>query len=262
MTSLAVWLGTLILYLPTPDGAYVSADSRHDGGDPAHRDEARKIFLCGRPAVCAISGGLRFEAASESGKGTLNLAGMLKEASAKLLATDAKEPVPPAVLTAEVRAALESGIVDFWEQHVTGRRVVTPLSLRLGAPSVATILIAARDAGGAMALAQMQFPFSERRLADGTWQHELRPPVLRWQDAARPLAQGCGDCMRVAPDHAREVATREDTLATLNNLYARAQEVEFCRNIIGGEVDLAVVEPDGGARWLRRKRTPADKPQN
>ena len=82
MTSLAVWLGTPILFVPTPRGAFVSADSRQDAGDPATRDQARKIFLCGRAAVCAVSGGLRLDAATEDAAGTLDMA-VIEEGEAR-----------------------------------------------------------------------------------------------------------------------------------------------------------------------------------
>jgi hypothetical protein len=233
MTSVAVWLGTLILFVPTPHGALVSADSRFDGGDPAKRDQARKIFLCGRAAVCAVSGGLRLEVKTEDSSGTLDIAALLEETSAKMRA--AEDQTPEALST-----AMHREIAAFWERYLNGRRVAAPMSLRLGAPSVCTILFAAPGR-----LVQIQFPFIEQRTPDGLWTHELREPAMRVMDPTRPLAQGHTEC------HPR-------TMGEIDELYARAQESEACRAVIGGPIDIAVIEGNE-ARWLRNKLTPPEK---
>lgn len=242
MTSVAIWLGTLILYLPAPPGAYVTADSRHDGGDPAQRDQARKIFLCGPAAVCAISGGLRIEAAADGRRETLDLAAALARQSQPA-------DVESLAFFEQVRVAMAADIAAFWTRNLANRRTAAPMSLRLGSPSLCAILIAARSSGGALALAQIAFPFTERRLEDGTWMHELLEPIVRLADPARPLAQGRPDCMRAAP------AAGEVTLEAIDALYARTQEVEFCRALIGGPVDVAMID-ESEARWLRRKPLP------
>lgn len=237
MTSLAIWLGTLILFMPTPRGSVVSADSRYDGGDPEHRDQARKIFLCGRAAVCAVSGGLRLEASNEVGAGTLDIAALLEETSARMRAGDDQSPE---ALLETVRASLHKGIGEFWSRYLDGRRVAAPMSVRLGAPSVCTILLVTPGR-----VAQIQFPLLERRLADGTWSHELREPAVRFADPARPLAQG-------------HVACLPQMTGEIDALYGQTQEVEFCRDVIGGPIDIAVIE-EGQARWLRNKLSPPEK---
>ncbi len=237
MTSVAVWLGTLILFVPTPRGAFVSADSRHDGGDPAKHDQARKIFLCGRAAVCAVSGGLRLDASTEEAAGTLDVSASLERTSARMRESENQSA---AVLFETLRTSMPEEIREFWRKFLAGRRVDAPMSLRLGAPSVCTILFVAPGF-----VAQMQFPFTERRLADGTWTHELREPVVRRVDAMRPLAQGHTECL-LTP------AKLPDSADGVEELYAPARETPFCRDVIGGPVDIAAIE-DGEARWVQRK---------
>ena len=159
MTSLAIWLGTLILFMPTPRGSVVSADSRYDGGDPERRDQARKIFLCGRAAVCAVSGGLRLEASNEEGAGTLDIAALLEETSARMRAGDDQSPE---ALLETVRTSLHKGIREFWSRYLDGRRVAAPMSVRLGAPSVCTILIVTP---GRVAQIQFRPQLGDSRLA-------------------------------------------------------------------------------------------------
>ena len=237
MTAVAVWLGTLILFVPTPRGAFVSADSRHDGGDAAKRDHARKIFLCGRAAVCAVSGGLRLDASTEEAAGTLDVAALLEKTSARMLESENQDP---AVLLETLQTSMPEELRAFWGKFLSGRRVAAPMSLRLGAPSVCTILFVAPGF-----VAQMQFPFIERRLADGTWTHELRDPVVKRVDAMRPLAQGHTECL-VTP------AKLPVSADEVEKLYAPARETPFCRDVIGGPVDVAAIE-NGKARWVRRK---------
>ena len=248
MTSVAIWLGTLILFLPSADRAIVAADSRHDGGDPARRDEARKIFLCGRAAVCAVSGGLRIDASVDEAAGTLDIAALLERTSESMRAA---EDQSPAKLLEMLRSSLDGGIGAFWSRYLAGRRVAAPLSTRLGAPSVCTILFAVQAGTGPLAVAQIQFPFTERRLPDGTWAHELLDPVVRLAEAARPLAQGHAGCLP-------SMDLRAAGLGEIDAIYSRAQEVEFCREVIGGPVDVASIE-GGEAKWLRRKLSPPEK---
>ena len=252
MTSVAIWLGTLILYLPAPHGAYLSADSRYDGGDPARRDEAQKIFLCGKAAVCAISGGLRMDVTGENGKAaSFDLQALTAAASAEMLASADQRPE---ALVNLLRGSITPRLQQFWNSYLAGRRVTAPLSQRLGAASLFTLLLAAEGAGPGepVTLVQIMFPFREQRLGDGTWVQELREPVTRVADASRPLAQGRTDCMRIRPDQPPDTGTREATLATMEGLYGRAQEVAACEAVIGGAIDIAVIE-NGAARWLRRK---------
>jgi hypothetical protein len=244
MTTLAVWTGTLILFLPTPHGAYVTADSRHDGGPAAEADQARKIFLCGPDAVCAISGSLRVTVTRPTGEATtFDVAGTLERAAKSLDAGADAETVAQAI---------QSELGPFWEKHLSDP-VASPLSSRTLARSVSTILFARRVAeSGEMQLAQIQFPFHERQDAGGGWLHELRPPVIHAADAARPLAQGKTECMGIRPDEPPDVETRESTLAAVRILYERTQADAYCRTIIGGPVDVAVIDA-GGPRWLARK---------
>ena len=239
MTSVAVWLGTLILYVPTPHGGgFVSADSRYDAGEPARRDEAQKIFLCGRAAVCAVSGGLRLDVTTDEGNaGTLDISALLERTST---AMRANEDQTPEALLASLRSAMYAGMLGFWDKFLAGRRVAAPMSMRLGAPSVCTILFVAPGS-----VAQVQFPLIERRGSDGLWTHDLREPMTRDADPLRPLAQGHTEC--VSPSEKLPANPNE-----LEALYAPARETESCRDVIGGAVDIAVIE-DGVARWLQRK---------
>lgn len=253
MTSVAIWLGTLILYLPSPHGAYLSADSRHDGGDPARRDEAQKIFLCGKAAVCAISGGLRMDVTGADGKAaSFDLQALLAGLSAEMTASGDQRPE---ALLATLRAAVNTRLQEFWKSHLAGRRVAAPMSQRLGAPSLFTLLLAAQGeaVGAPPILVQVMFPFREQQLEDGTWVQELREPITRFADATRPLAQGRTDCMRIRPDQPPDTSTREATLGTMVALYRRAQETSACEAVIGGAVDIAVIGDGAEARWLRRK---------
>lgn len=243
MTSVAIWVGTLILFVPTPRGALVSADSRFDAGDPARRDEARKIFLCGRAAVCAVSGGLRLDATADESSGTLDISAALEAASVRMRAN---EDQSPAALLEIARTSLHGEMQRFWARFLAGRRVAAPLSARLGAPSVCTILLAAPGY-----LAQMQFPIGERRTADGMWTHELHDPVVRLADSARPLAQGHTECVS-PPDKLPESAEQLDAL------YTPARALPFCSDAIGGPIDIAAIE-DGQARWLRNKLPAPEK---
>ncbi|MEZ5353145.1 MAG: hypothetical protein R2762_10960 [Bryobacteraceae bacterium] len=241
MTTLAVWTGTLILFLPAQHGYYVSADSRHDGGPAAEADEAKKIFLCGPHAVCAISGALRMTVTRPSGDAaTFDLSAALDRA-ARAATIDVRANVIAAAIYAELRT--------FWVQHLA-MPVAARLSERTLAPSVSTILFAHRDPDtGKVELAQIQFPFVETQVAGGAWTHELRPPVIRPADAARPLAQGKTECMMIRADEPPAVETRAQTLATVKALYARTQTDDYCKSIIGGPIHVAVLDEEG-ARWL------------
>ncbi|MEZ5399421.1 MAG: hypothetical protein R2729_07105 [Bryobacteraceae bacterium] len=241
MTTLAVWTGTLILFLPTQHGFYVTADSRHDGGPAAEADQARKIFLCGPSAVCAISGALRMTVTRPNGEAaTFDLSAGLEK-----VAKDA----PPDLTPAQVAAAIYADLRTFWVQYLASP-IGAPLSSRTLARSVSTILVARRLPGsGQMELVQIQFPFTETRVDKG-WVHELRPPAIHPADAERPLAQGKTECMGIRPDEPPSVETREETLATIDALYTRTQSDSYCKSIIGGPVRVAVIDVEG-ARWLR-----------
>ena len=244
MTSVAVWVGTLILFVPTPrGGAVVSADSRFDGGAAAVRDQARKIFLCGRAAVCAVSGGLRLEASAGGATGTLDISAALAAASIKMRASGDQTP---AALVDILGTSIQAELREFWGRFLAGRRVAAPMSLRLGAPSVCTVLLAMPGY-----LAQVQFPIAERRAPDGAWIHELRNPAVRLADAARPLAQGHTEC--VSPPE-QLPASMDD----IDAFYAPIRDTPFCRDVIGGPVDIAAIE-DGEARWLRNKLPAPEK---
>lgn len=244
MSFLAAALGTLILFLPTSHGLYVAADSRNDGGDAAQADEAQKIFLCGTHGVCAISGAMRLTVTKKDGTtGELDVAEALRKA-----ARDAPAAGVPAFLSERMNAA----IAEFWRQHMN-EPVGTRLTARLLAPSVCTILVATAESGPESArLDQIQFPFVERANEDGTFSHELQQPVIRQADPKRPLAQGKTDCMKITADMPPAIETREETLTTIRALYERTQYDPYCKTIIGGPVDIAVILPDG-AHWLRRK---------
>ncbi len=237
---------TLILLLPTAHGLYVSADSRYDGGDPDKRDQARKLFLCGKRAVCGISGGLVVNVRSTESEGSLDVAGNLEEIA---------KQIPEASAADQVRwlaNRMQGAIRDFWAKHLEGRRVPRPMSAMLGAPSVCTILFARMDESGEASLYQVQFQFREVPHPEGGWLHELGNPAIRPADAGRPLAQGATHCMRIRPDQPPAVETREETLGTLKTLFARTQDGGSCAAVIGGPVDIAVITADGAA-WLERK---------
>ena len=68
---------------------------------------------------------------------------------------------------------------------------------------------------------------------------------MRFADPARPLAQG-------------HVACLPQMIGEIDALYGQTQEVEFCRDVIGGPIDIAVIE-EGQARWLRNKLSPPEK---
>lgn len=245
MTSLAVWTGTLILFLPAPHGAYISADSRHDGGPATEADHAQKIFRCGANAVCAISGSLRMTVTRPNGEAsTFDVAGTLDRIAKSLEEGDAD----PAVIAQAMQAELQ----PFWAKHLA-EPVGSPLSSRTLARSVSTILVARRlPASGEMQLVQIQFPFLERYEAGSGWFHELRPPIIYPADPTRPLAQGKTECMGISPDEPPDTDTRESTLATIQALYARTQHEPYCKSIIGGPVDIAVIDAEG-VRWLQQK---------
>ncbi len=247
MTTLAVWTGTLILFLPTPHGFYVTADSRHDGGPAAEADQAQKIFLCGENAVCAISGALRITVTKPDGSAeTFDIAAALDRIGRDL---------PPDAQATQVAAAIYADLRTFWVQNLADP-VAIPLSQRTLAPSVSTILFARRNAAtGGMDLSQIQFPFSESAIEGHGWVHDLRPPVIRPADASRPLAQGKTECMLITADQPPAIETPEETLETIQALYARTQIDPYCKSIIGGPVDIAVIG-DEGARWLSRKQLP------
>jgi hypothetical protein len=101
-------------------------------------------------------------------------------------------------------------------------------------------------------LAQIQFPFRERFEEGSGWKHELLAPVVIESDPARPLAQGKTECMGVRPDQPPRIETREETLSTIRELYRRTESDDYCRAIIGGPVDVAVID-DEGSRWVARK---------
>jgi hypothetical protein len=234
-------LATLILFLPTPHGAYIAADSRHDGGDPALRDQARKIFLCGPRGVCAISGALRLSV----NDATLDIVALLDAASQRI-------PEAPASQQAAFLASqLHAGISAFWQEHVNHRRLAQPLARLLLATSVSNVLFAQREPTGEIGLYQIFFPFRQSEDPEGGWVHTLRDPVIQPADGARPLAQGKTECMRIRPDQPPAVATRDQTLETIRALYQRTQLTDdFCRSIIGGPTPIAVIEPDGHTHWL------------
>ncbi len=236
MTALA----TLILFLPTPHGAYLAADSRHDGGDPAERDQARKIFLCGPHGVCAISGALRVTVRDS----TLNIAAILSDLSQRIPDGPAAEQAR--FLAGEVHNAIDA----YWQKHIQDKRLAQPLTKLLLGPTVSTILYAKRDASGEMFLYQIFFPFRQALHPEGGWLHTLRDPVIQPADAARPLAQGKTDCMNIRADEPPAVSTPEETLSTIRFLYQRTQQFDdFCRAIVGGPTQIAVIDLSGNARW-------------
>lgn len=254
MISLPGLAWTLILFLPAPHGLWVAADSRFDGGDAARKDEARKIFLCGKRAICAISGALILNAKTQDAAGAVRegsfaLAGMVEKLSGELPEASADEQI--AWLSRQIHAGLEL----FWKEHIAGRPLGQPMSASLGAPSVCTVLFVKREATGEAALAQVQFPFREIRTPDG-WLHELQAPVVRPADPQRPLAQGATTCPRIDPTEPPLVDTREQTAATLKQLFARAGEGGYCESVIGGPADIAVIDAQGAA-WIERKAPPA-----
>ena len=234
-------LATLILFLPTSHGAYLAADSRHDGGDPAERDQARKIFLCGPHGVCAISGALRVTVREQ----TLSIAAILSDLSQRIPDGPAQEQVR--FLASELHAAIDA----YWQKNIQDQRLAQPLTRLLLAPTVSTVLYAKRDSSGEMFLYQIFFPFRQAQHAEGGWLHTLRDPVIQAADAARPLAQGKTDCMNIRADEPPAVSTPEETLSTIRFLYQRSQQFdEFCRAIIGGPTRVAIIDPTGNARWV------------
>jgi hypothetical protein len=241
---------TLILMLPTAHGIYVAADSRYDGGDPAKRDQANKVFLCGKRAVCAISGGLILNARTIDGEreseGSLDVAGELERAAAEMAEAPAAEQVEWLV------GRMQSAIRAFWDKHLDARRVPTRMSARLGASSVCTILFVRMEESGEGSAHQIQFQFRERFHPDGGWLHQLASPVARPADPARPLAQGATHCMRIRPDEPPAMETREETLKTLGALFERTRDGGACEAVVGGAVDVAVISAEG-SRWLARK---------
>lgn len=233
-------LATLILYLPAAHGAYLAADSRHDGGDPAERDQARKIFLCGPHGVCAISGALRVTVRES----TLNIAALLSDLSQRIPEGPAEEQVR------FLARKLHEEIDGYWQKNIQDQRLAQPLTKLLLAPTVSTILFAKRDPSGEMFLYQIFFPFRQAQHAEGGWLHTLRDPVIQPADPNRPLAQGKTDCMNIRADEPPAVATPEETLGTIRFLYQRSQQFDdFCRSIIGGPTHIAIIDPAGNARW-------------
>lgn len=236
-----IGLATLILFLPTSHGAYLAADSRHDGGDPAERDQARKMFLCGPHGVCAISGALRVTVREQ----TLSIAAILSDLSQRIPDGPAQEQVR--FLASELHAAIDA----YWQKNIQDQRLAQPLTRLLLAPTVSTVLYAKRDSSGEMFLYQIFFPFRQAQHAEGGWLHTLRDPVIQPADAARPLAQGKTDCMNIRADEPPAVSTPEETLSTIRFLYQRSQQFdEFCRAIIGGPTRVAIIDPTGNARWV------------
>lgn len=260
MVTIGILIGTLILYLPTPHGAYVAADSRHDGGDPAQADQAQKVFLCGPHAVCAISGAMRLNVAVDTPggtqEGTLDLSQLLASVSTELGDGSSEE------IARRLAYRMQAGIEPFWRRHLEDQRVAQPMSLRLGAQALATVLLARREANGRNYLAQIQLQFSEERHPEGGWVHRLRSPYIHVADGARPLAQGKTLCMRINPEEKPAAKTREQTLESIRALFSRAQEIPSCASVIGGLVDVAVIEANeaNAARWLTRKSETTSKP--
>ncbi|MFN7920187.1 MAG: hypothetical protein U0Q16_08825 [Bryobacteraceae bacterium] len=250
MSTLGAWIGTLILFLPAPHGVYVTADSRYDGGDPALVDRARKILHCGPAGVCAISGALRLVVTPAEGEPvTFDVEKALEEVAETL-----DEAAAPRSIALRMHAKLSL----FWGAHLA-KPVASQLSERLHAASVCTILFARREAdSGDVSVAQIQFPFVEQRDASGGWLHILQDPVVRGGDAKRPIAQGRTECLKRG-DATAETATREATLDSIRRIYGRAQARPECAAVIGGPVDVMVLDSDG-VHWLARKQNPvADK---
>ncbi len=242
---------TLVLVLPAAHGIYVAADSRYDGGDPVQKDRARKIFLCGKRAVCAISGALILNGRTvhpENGavkQGSLRIDEELEKASAEMPDGRAEEQIE------WLGRRLHAPIRKFWDEFLKDRPIPEPMSSWLGAPSVSTILYAGIGEDGGATVVQMQFPFRERRVPEGVL-HDLGDPALYPADPARPLAQGSTRCMGIRPDEPPEVETREQTIATLKALFGRTQESGYCASVVGGPTDIAVIDNEGAA-WLSRK---------
>lgn len=245
MSTLLQLAQTLILVLPTSHGVYVSADSRN-GEDPSNRDGARKLFLCGKSAVCAISGARILNASAydpdgKAAKGALDLSTELEMASREM-------PEAPAADQVEWLAdRMQRPLAEFWRTYLRDRRVILPLSKKLGSRDLATILFARADA-----LYQIHLQFDELAHESGGWLHLLQAPSVRPSDVSRPLAQGQTLCMRIRPSEPPAVATREETLRTITELYKRTQDGGFCERMIGGPVEIAVVEVEG-ASMLKRK---------
>lgn len=255
MISLPGLAWTLILFLPAPHGLYVAADSRFDGGADGRKDEARKIFLCGKRAVCAISGALILNAKTQDAEGAVregsfDLAGLVEKLSAELPETNAEEQI------GWLASRIHAGLAPFWRDHIGGRPLGRPMSASLGAPSVCTLLFAKREVTGETALVQVQFPFREIRSPEG-WFHELQSPVVRPADPQRPLAQGATTCPKIDPTEPPLVETREQTAATLKQMFLRTRDGGYCESVIGGPVDIAVADEQGAAWIARKDQSPA-----
>jgi hypothetical protein len=244
MMSLSAVLGTLILFLPAQHGLYVTADSRHDGGEPAERDNAKKIFLCGPNSICAISGALRLTVTPPNGEAqVLEVAQLVEHVAGGLEGQ-------PAVR--ELAGQIHQRLAPFFEANLS-QPVGSRLSARLTAPSVCTILFLHREPDtGLTQLWQVQFPFGEEPVEGGGWRHLLRPPVIRPADPRRPLAQGRTECIQIRADQPPDLETRKRTLETIHLLYARAGLDSSCSTVIGGPVDIGVID-EAGAHWLARK---------
>lgn len=253
MSPLHALAWTLILFLPTPHGLWVAADSRYDGGSLSRKDEARKIFLCGKRAICAISGALILNAKTQDSAGVIRegsfaLGDLVEKLSAEIPEASADEQI------AWLSKRVHEGLEPFWKEYIGGRPQGRPMSASLGAPSVCTLLFVKREANEDTTLVQVQFPFREIRTAEG-WLHELQAPVARPADPRRPLAQGATTCPRIDPAEPPLVDTREQTAATLKRLFEQTRDGGYCESVIGGPVDIAMIDEEGAA-WIAKKQPP------
>jgi hypothetical protein len=250
MSALLGLAQTLILFLPAPNGLYVAADSRYDGGDPARKDHARKVFLCGKRAVCAISGSLILHARTQDAGGTPRQGSFALGEFVETLSGAVPEAAADDQI-AWINDRLHSALERFWKEHIGGRPLGRPLSSWLGAASVCTLLFVKQEPSGEVLLAQVQFPFREIRSQSG-WLHELQKPVVRPADPERPLAQGATTCPRIDPSEPPPVETHERTVETLRRLFSQSRDGGYCEEVIGGPIDIAFIDRDGAA-WIARK---------
>ena len=191
------------------------------------------------------------DATGKTATSTLDALELLSSASASIPAGDGQKQAE--FLTESLHAALRK----HWRFAVDNRRLDSPINPS-GSPdqnSVFTLLFVRRMSGELPEIFEIKFPFRELPRAGGGWANYLDPPSLLKLDpnSNTARAQGSTQCLRL-PDDPAVLNSRSTLVGAIELIYERASQLASpCKDLIGGPVDIAVID-NSGFQWLRKKR--------
>jgi len=253
--SLSVTGGSLLVCVIAPEAVYFSADSRYAGARGALRNAARKLIPWGESALCGLCGLLRFtrtefdlrEDAPVSQR-TVEIADVISNLEAA---------------GAQAEPALSGSLVDsfyrvfapVWAEFA--ERLDRPFSRSAAASEGATqrlaqLLYANRAASGDVLLRSIDLIHHVSRTGRGDYNSRLEQPVVRTLFEGRALKRRLFVRGRRSCAGTPAIRRDEPALDAIDRIYRETQSASHCARVIGGPIDVAVID-NAGRRWLRRK---------